>query len=106
MSLIVKTDDVTSGRRDLDPNGRLQGGGSVVNGFKVNDFLSPKQLCDINQSLSIFFFFFLNLFWELLHSSSFFINLGSHTDFPRGSSRVVEDCVTSQKSVCMGSTLF
>ena len=31
-----------------------------------------------------------------------FINLAYHADFPWGSSRVVEDCMTSQKSVCMG----
>ena len=78
-----------------------------ANGLKVNDFLNPKQLCYIGGPFYwirayLFFFLFLTLSWGLLHSGSSFINLANHADFPRGSSRVVEDCMTSQKSVCMG----
>ena len=43
MSLTVKTDDVTKGRKDLDPHGRLRAvtGGSGANGLKKAKKIAP-----------------------------------------------------------------
>ena len=45
LSLTVKTDDVTKGRKDLDPHGRLRANGlSTVASMKVERCVVLKQI--------------------------------------------------------------